>query len=576
MSDGEPAKITEQEIRESTSERIFSRGKAYYTEGAVHGTIREGRAIRALCEGSRSVPYRVRAVLGEGGVERASCNCPMDGFCKHIVAMLLKFINEPDAFREVPSFEDILSSLSREEMALVISSMVECEPHLVTLVTSAAAGAANDTGELRHEIREALFGDDPFQISERLTDILGMAHKLAEKRNWRSAGSMYNEILRELASVYEEDLLAFDDDGDIASVACDCTEGLEKCLQEGEIAREVCYEWFETLLDALLADIRIGGVSFAEGSSQVLMDFASEEDWLSLEQSVSDLIPSSEGWTRETLVNILSAWRQKWGRDDECRAIIQEDGSATQKVFLLVQDGGFEEAVSLAREHLENSPGDMLELADALVAAKTPERAVELLEPYVSSEKLSSRRFSCYLKWLAEYYGKSRNYQKALEWQRRVFFEDPSVEEFSMLQNLGRKMKVWEEIRQEALAHLETKKKFDVLLDIALCEGDIQRALDLLPRLPRAWGQDSRLDVAEAAEKTFPLEAIRLYRDVAETAIVLRQRESYRAAARCLARVRVLSEKLECVSEWREDLASFKKRYRHLPAFQDELKKAGL
>ncbi|HRV71643.1 MAG TPA: SWIM zinc finger family protein [Thermovirgaceae bacterium] len=578
MSDMELAKLTEPGIRKVAGERIFSRGEAYYAGGAVHETVREGSAIRALCEGSRSSPYRVRAVLSESGIESASCTCPMDGFCKHIVAMLLKFIDEPDDFREMPPLEDILSSLSREEMASVISSMVECEPRLVTLVTRAAAktGAANDLDGLRHDIREAMFGDDPFQILMRLTGIMSMAHKLAEKGDWHGAGSVYHELLRELAPVYEEYLLPLDDDGDIAALACDCVEGLEVSLREKGISKEARYEWFESLLDAMLADIHIGGVSFAEGSLDVLMDFAGEEDWLSLEPTVLDLIPASEGWTREALVNVLAAWRKKWVRSDEAREVIREKGSSRQKVFSLVQDGRFEEAVSLARAHLEDQPGVMLDLADALVVAKAPECAVELLLQYASSEKQGCYRFLCYRQWLAEYYRKSRNHKKALEWQRKLFFDDPSLEMFSVLQKLGKTMKVWQEVRAEALDYLETIKRFGVLIDIALYEGDIQTALDLLPRLPRASCPDPRLDVAQAAEKTLPLEAIRLYKDLAEKAIALRHRESYGMAARYLVCVKKLYEKLDRIGEWREDLASLKNRYTRLPALQNELKKAGL
>ncbi|HDQ93298.1 MAG TPA: hypothetical protein ENN89_04160 [Synergistetes bacterium] len=342
------AKLTERGILEVAGERIFGRGKTYYAHGYVHETFRKGMEIRAFCEGSRPAPYRVRAILSEEGIESATCNCPKDGFCKHIVAMLLKFVNEPDVFREIPPLEDLLSSLDRGEMLSLISAMVECEPRLSILVTRAvaAAGDSFDLGELRQEIREAVQVDESYEIFSRLEDILVLARKLVKNRNWHGAGEIFNEVLREIASIYEEDLLALDDDGDISSVASDCIKGLDECLREGEIAPDVRRCWFETLLDALIADIDAGGVSFAEEGFDVLMDFAEEDDWLSLEEAVFDLISGSGGRERERLLNLLTAWRDKWGRTEEVSQIIRDNGSTTQRALLLVKEGRYEESLS--------------------------------------------------------------------------------------------------------------------------------------------------------------------------------------------------------------------------------------
>lgn len=573
------AKLTEKGILEVAGESIFGRGKAYYAHGYVHETFRKGMEIRAFCEGSRPAPYRVRAILGEEGIESATCNCPMDGFCKHIVAMLLKFVNEPDVFLEIPPLEDLLSSLDRGEMLSLISTMVECEPRLSTLVTRAvaAAGESSDLGELRQEIREAIQVEESYEIFSRLEDILVLARKLAKNRNWHGAGAIFNEVLREIASIYEEDLLALDDDGDISSVASDCVKGLEECLQEGEIAPDARRCWFETLLDALLVDINAGGVSFAEEGFDVLMDFAGEDDWLSLEEAVLDLIPGSGGWKRERLLNLLTAWRDKWERTEETSQIIRDNGSTTQRALLLVKEGRYGESLSLARDLLaDNDPGAILELAEALVEAKAGEHAVELLLPYASLEKQHPRRCFCYLQWLAEYFRKSEDYPKALQWQRKVFFEAPSVEMYSVLQQLGTKMKVWEEIRQEILVFLEREDQSRLLIEIALYEEDVQRAINLLPRSTDWYGYRLRLDVARAAEDKFPLEAIKIYQKETETAIAFKERSSYKKAAFYLLRVAKLYEKLECVEEWEEYLASLKKRYIHFPALQDELKKAGV
>src|SRR5204862_6634903 len=103
----------------------------------------------------------------------------------------------------------------------------------------------------------------------------------------------------------------------------------------------------------------------------------------------------------------------------------------------------------------------------------------------------------------------------------------PSVEQFKALQALCRKTKNWPEIRAEGLAALARAGRFDALVEIALHEGDVARALELLPRAT-GWGATHlRIKVAEAAEKDLPHEAVRLYLERVEREIAGRSRGSY-------------------------------------------------
>ncbi len=68
-------------------------------------------------------------------------------------------------------------------------------------------------------------------------------------------------------------------------------------------------------------------------------------------------------------------------------------------------------------------------------------------------------------------------------------------------------------MRADALAELESKGKFGALIEIALHEKDVARALELLPRVDTRPGwdyRDYRWEVARAAEKDHPQAAIRL------------------------------------------------------------------
>lgn len=76
----------------------YNRGRQYYLDGAVGEVARRGAEISAHVEGSDVDPYRVRIRLNDGGVADARCTCPYDwgGYCKHIVAVLMKLAEHPE------------------------------------------------------------------------------------------------------------------------------------------------------------------------------------------------------------------------------------------------------------------------------------------------------------------------------------------------------------------------------------------------------------------------------------------------------------------------------------------------
>ncbi|MBC7336147.1 MAG: SWIM zinc finger family protein, partial [Clostridia bacterium] len=283
----------------------------------------------------------------------ASCTCPRGGFCKHIVALLLAYIHEPETFREVPPLEALLAALTREDLEALIANMVQREPSLLALVERAVAlpsGSSVDAATLRREVGRALRHENPDDIEADLRDLLKRAESLAEKGDWRGAGLVYQEVLAGLAASYGDELPAMDEEGVVAAVAADCIYGLSECLDEFEDDCAARRAWLTALLEAELADIALGGVDFAPGAFAVLLHRATEEEWLVVEERVRELIPQSQGWKRERLVEILVSWREKHGRHQEARRILREMGTTKQRLFLLVREGKPDEAAVLARE----------------------------------------------------------------------------------------------------------------------------------------------------------------------------------------------------------------------------------
>ena len=144
------------------------------------------------------------------------------------------------------------------------------------------------------------------------------------------------------------------------------------------------------------------------------------------------------------------------------------------------------------------------------------------------------------------------------------------------LEEVARETGQWEDVRAHVVQSLEQNGHTGVLIEIALDEKDISRALELLSRGRTFGWRDYRLEVARAAEESHPQDAIRLYRQMVQQGIDGRSRKTYRQAAEHLVRVRSLYKRLGISSEWETYFEALRTEYARRPALQDELRKAGL
>jgi uncharacterized Zn finger protein len=239
---------------------------------------------------------------------------------------------------------------------------------------------------------------------------------------------------------------------------------------------------------------------------------------------------------------------------------------------LLLDEGKMDEAVPLMRQVITGKPGLVTQFADALAEVGAAEAAVALVTEHAQGEGTS---VWC-TEWLAQYYRKHGSPREAAEWQQRVFLERPSVEAFKALRQASRKIGTWERVRAQTLKALERKKQIGALIEIALHEGNVRQALELLPRLSR-WELPSYQEkVAQAAEQRHAREAIALYRELVEQAIGRRHRSAYQEAVQYLKCVKGLYKSLSAQSDWDAYLQSLRTQYALLPALQDELRKARL
>jgi uncharacterized Zn finger protein len=79
----------------------------------------------------------------------------MGGYCKHVVALLLAYLREPEEFVQRESVNDLLSTLSRDELAGLIANMASRDPNLYDWLEMAipAVRASDEAGGAQIERR---------------------------------------------------------------------------------------------------------------------------------------------------------------------------------------------------------------------------------------------------------------------------------------------------------------------------------------------------------------------------------------------------------------------------------------
>jgi uncharacterized Zn finger protein len=133
------SKLTENAIQRQVGERSFRLGRGYFDSNAIYDCRRQGEWLKARCQGRSADYYLLSAQVKEGRIAQAECSCPdgEGGSCKHVAALLLTWLHEPEEFRKTEPLEKRLAGCSQSQLIRLIEQMTEQAPDLVTAVRSA-------------------------------------------------------------------------------------------------------------------------------------------------------------------------------------------------------------------------------------------------------------------------------------------------------------------------------------------------------------------------------------------------------------------------------------------------------
>ena len=253
-------RVTESMIRMDAPPESFAHGNEYFHNGAISNTAIQGNTLSGDCEGTSAPYYRVRVELDDAGIRSTDCSCPYEygGYSKHIVALLLHYINQPKDFVTRASPKEFLADLSRDDLLVIVTKLLEREPDLYDFVQAMLAAPSKDKSKktrkktvdievYRRQVRNIMHSLDGMKNSEAYWHVGGLANELRSvvenARKFLDAGEPETalEILLALLEEAGDSIEYIDDsDGELGSFMSKVGELLAEAilsLQLNKVAR---------------------------------------------------------------------------------------------------------------------------------------------------------------------------------------------------------------------------------------------------------------------------------------------------------------------------------------------------
>ena len=576
-------RIKESSVRRWTDEVYFQRGQKYLEQGAIYDQHRQGMTIKSKCAGTQAPFYRQEVLFNGKGIESAECSCPVGagGRCKHTVALLLTWVKDPDSFQEVEALDSILDKRSKPELIALIKQMLEQEPDLESLLDlpfSAEESKPLDMKAVCRQAQQAFRGSgyydewvDTREIERNLNPLFKLAQDYLARHDANNAALIYETVLETIMD--NEDIALTDEEGELLGVSFDCAEALGKCLpsindpkKRGEILQVLfsIYQW-DTL--------KLGGVGAADCVPEILTSKTTSEEKREIAKWTREIMPKGKDWSdgyhREVLGRLLLDLEADILDDEAYLKICRETGRLNDLIERLLQLNRVKEAEESAKAAKDY---DLLQALDIFTKHKQADLAEKLV-----IERLKTLRDDRLIEWLSNRLKQRGDLAGSLKLEERLFWQYPNIEQYKKFRKLAKGLNRWDHLRAQLIAELETKKDFDLLINLYLLEKEVGNALATLEKVQAHWGDHSlQIEVAQAAKKQYPQEAIRIFAKEAERFIGYRNRDSYSQAALCLREIRDTYRQLNETQSWQKLIAAVREQYKKLPALQNELNKLKL
>jgi len=601
--------LSESIIRAGASAQSFERGQDYYRSGAISNTVRQGNHFLGDCEGASAPFYRVQVELDEAGIREARCSCPYEygDYCKHIVALLLTYVHHPKQFAVRRDPADLLTDLSRDDLAALVTALLKHQPDLydwieAALSTPSASGQTKkprrkkvDAEIYRRQILGLLHSLDGMRSSEAywhvggLTDQLRGVQETAMK--FLDAGDA-ETALTILVTLIEEaghGIEYIDDsDGYMSGFVAELGQPLAEVilsLDLSAVEREQLVDKLTKIAGQLrdygmdeTIDLAIQAAAHGwedaparparRAARRADLDADDEdESWDDEWEETEGDDETGDEWSgasaafgdlTEARLNVLD----RQGRIEEYLDLCQKAGRHLRYALKLCDLGRTAEGVAHAKKHLA-SANEALQMAQRLRELGQIAEAIAIGERGL---KLDGRKASLG-EWLGPVEEAQGRTKPALEAWLAAFPEDASLEKYKTIQRLAGPG--WDKLRPEVMAKLRQSSDTQTLAEVLLYEAEWDEAIQVAEG--RNAGYRVAETVAEGVLKHRPEWVVKISLKHAERLMAEAKSKNYPIAAEWLKRAKRAYAELGQTDEWKAYLQNTKAKYSRRPALQAQL-----
>lgn len=167
----------------------YCKGQSHFLQGVIIEPLQQEMTLKARCLGSSALSYRVEVTIDDEGITEAESSCPVGagGHCEYVAALLLTWLDNPEAFEESAGLETSLEQRSKPELIALIRQMLQRYPDLEYLLELPSPTAGTDKTDINPEIirrpASPVFADnegdggwrDLFETAHDLDELLNMA-----------------------------------------------------------------------------------------------------------------------------------------------------------------------------------------------------------------------------------------------------------------------------------------------------------------------------------------------------------------------------------------------------------------
>lgn len=294
----------------------FMRAQTYVRDGSIVNPRQSGHELKAHCNEYMGTPYQVEIKFLADEMISTSCSCPMghDGRCKHVGAVLILWLEEPERFRSIKSFTQSLEQRSKSELILFLRQLVQNDPFLATRLEVPRLNRDRfgrvEEETVRVHVKNALQSMDLNEpgalgwISAELAHIVQLGDECLSLTEWENAVTIYQVIIEELLA----DSGTFNkQEHHLQSIMKKCVFGLGSCLPaiDAVAQRE---DIFRTLFDIYRWEVQNLGIEKPYHEvTDIMLALGTRKEKEQIAGWLQGIDPSHQGLSRYTLDRLLWA-----------------------------------------------------------------------------------------------------------------------------------------------------------------------------------------------------------------------------------------------------------------------------